>query len=64
MAAAGTKAMNSTDALTDTFVSPLVVPSGVRGLQQDDPLFYILAALHRSAVQNRLERMVRQDESA
>lgn len=64
MAAAGMKAMNSIDALTGTFVSPLADPASVRELPRDDTLFYILATLHRSAVSNRLERMVRQHESA
>ena len=56
--------MNPINTLTGTFGSPLAAPAGVRELPQDDALFYILAALHRSAVSNRLERMVRQDESA
>jgi len=64
MAAAGMKAMNSIDALPATFVSPPTALAGVRELPQDDPLYYILAALHRSAVGNRLERMVRKHESA
>ncbi len=64
MAAAAMKAMNYIDALPATFVSPQAAPACVRELPQDDPLFYILAALHRSAVGNRLERTVRQHESA
>jgi hypothetical protein len=64
MGAAGTKAMNSINTLTGTFGRTLAAPAGERELPRDDTLFYILAALHRSAVSNRLERMVRQHESA